>query len=327
MQPDTLIEILEGHKVYVQTHNYPDPDAIASAFGLQEFLRQHGIETILCYEGKVEKLSTKKMFEVFQISIFPIEDIQDMKPEDYIIVVDAQKYNANITDFIGDEVACIDHHPVYNQCEYRYRDIREVGACASIIVDYFKSTNTPLNPQVAAALAYGIKMDTADFTRGSTGFDAKMFSYAFCRADAKLLNEMYKDIMEFQDLKAYGAAIDNVHVYDAVGFAKIPFDCPDALIAIISDFILALDVVTVSIVYAVRSDGMKFSVRSEVEEIDAGVLTRAALEGIGSGGGHKEMAGGFIPAEKVSLLQNNTDYEIEQRFMNVMKQSEKVQEQ
>ena len=319
MQPDALIEILKGHKVYVQTHNYPDPDAIASAFGLQAFLREHGIETILCYEGKVEKLSTKKMFQIFNISSFPIEEIHDMKPEDYIIVVDAQKNNANITDFIGDEVACIDHHPVYAQYEYQYQDIRQVGACASIIAEYFKVTGTPLSPQVAAALAYGIKMDTADFTRGSTGFDAEMFSYVFGKADTKLLNEMYKDVMEFKDLKAYGAAIDNVHVYDALGFAKIPFDCPDALIAIISDFILALDVVTVSVVYAIRSDGIKFSVRSEVEETDAGILTRSALDGIGSGGGHKEMAGGFIPVENVPMLGNDTDYVIEQRFLKHLK--------
>jgi len=33
---------------------------------------------------------------------------------DYIICVDSQKNTGNITDFIGDEVACIDHHPIFN---------------------------------------------------------------------------------------------------------------------------------------------------------------------------------------------------------------------
>lgn len=318
MNPLSLVEIVKGHKVYVQTHNYPDPDAIATAFGLQFFLRQHGIDTTICYEGKVEKLSTKKMFRVFGIQLSNIDDITDMREEDYIIVVDAQKYNANITDFIGDEIACIDHHPTYIACEYKYRDIRDVGACASIIADYFRTTDTPMSPAVAAALAYGIKMDTADFTRGATAFDAQMFAFVFERADIKSLIEMYRDVMEFEDLKAYGAAIDNVHVYDAVGFAQIPFDCPDALIAIISDFILALDVVTVSVVYALRSDGIKFSVRSEVEETDAGQLTKNALAPIGSGGGHKEMAGGFIPLEKQSQLGDDIGYEIEQRFLRVL---------
>lgn len=317
MQPEKLIEVVRGHKVFIQTHNCPDPDAIATAFGLQQFLREYGIEAILCYDGKVEKLSTRKMFDVFGITSYSIEEIPDMKEEDYIIVVDAQKNNANITDFIGDEVACIDHHQVYEKCQYQYEDIRctGVGACSSIIAEYYKVTNTPMSPQVAAALAYGIKMDTADFTRGSSSFDAEMFSYVYAIADTKLMNGMYKDVMEFKDLKAYGAAIDNVHVYDAVGFAKIPFDCPDALVAIISDFILALDVVTVSVVYALRNDGIKFSVRSEVEEIDAGFITRNALNGIGNGGGHMEMAGGFIPIEKVKELGENFDFSIEQRFL------------
>ena len=88
-----------------------------------------------------------------------------------------------------------------------------------------------------------------------------------------------------------------------------------SILAIISDFNLALDVVTVSVVYDVRNDGVKFSVRSEVEEIDAGFITRNALNGIGNGGGHMEMAGGFIPIEKVKELGENFDFSIEQRFL------------
>ncbi|MBO6015730.1 MAG: DHH family phosphoesterase [Lachnospiraceae bacterium] len=318
MKPLELTKILKNHKVYVQTHNYPDPDAIASAFGLQYFLKQHGIDTIICYDGKIEKLSTKKMFDVFGIRVLPIGEIRDMQEEDYIVVVDAQKFNANITDFVGDEIACIDHHPTYYACDYQYKDIRDVGACASIIASYFKETDTPISPEAAAALAYGIKMDTADFTRGATPFDAEMFAYVFERSNANLILQMYRDVMEFADLKAYGAAIDNVQIYDRVGFAQIPFDCPDALVAIISDFILALDVVTVSVVYALRPDGIKFSVRSEVEETDAGDVTKRALAEIGSGGGHKEMAGGFIPTENRSMLGEDSDFYIRRRFLDAI---------
>ncbi len=126
---------------------------------------------------------------------------------------------------------------------------------------------------------------------------------------------MYTNVMEFADLKAYGAAIDNIHVYDGVGFAAIPFDCPDALVAIISDFILSLDVVTVAVVYAVRLDGIKFSVRSERKDVDAGSLVKSALKDIGSGGGHKEMAGGFIVNTQAALFGEDMGYQIETRFM------------
>ncbi len=315
MEPYKLIELLKGHKTYIQTHNFPDPDAIASAYGLQCFLRNHGIETRICYDGRIEKSSTRKMFEVFDINILSKDDTMDMTEEDYIVTVDSQKYNANLTDFIGREVACIDHHPTVFACEYAYKDVRMVGACASIIADYFYQTKTAMNPIVAAALAYGIKMDTADFTRGTTELDIDMFAYVYKLADVDKLKSMYTNVMELSDLKAYGAAIDSIRIYDDVGFAAIPFDCPDALIAIISDFILSLDVVNISVIYAIRTDGIKFSVRSESKKLDAGVITAAALDGYGNGGGHKVMAGGFIPKESVTRLRGDMDYQIEQMFL------------
>ena len=133
MDPLQLVELLRGHRTYIQTHNFPDPDAIASAFGLQHFLNYHGIKADICYDGKIERLSTRKMFDTFHIDILSKEDLDDMKKEDYIVTVDSQKYNTNLTDFIGDEVACIDHHPTVIACEYAYKDVRRIGACATML--------------------------------------------------------------------------------------------------------------------------------------------------------------------------------------------------
>lgn len=302
MDPLQLVELLKGHKNYIQTHNYPDPDAVASAFGLQYFLKHHGVDAQICYDGTVEKLSTKKMFEVFGIDVLPAEEIKGMAKEDYIVAVDSQKYNANLTDLIGDEVACIDHHPTFIECAYKYKDIRTAGACATLIAEYFYRTDTPMDASVAAALAYGIKIDTADFIRGVTNLDIDMFAYVYKQADVDKIVTMYTNVMELNDLKAYGAAIDNICIHDGVGFACIPFDCPDAQIAIISDFILSLNVVDISVIYAVRKDGIKFSVRSERKGIGAGKLIAEVLRNYGNGGGHQVMAGGFIPKENIDLM-------------------------
>lgn len=314
MNPLQLVELLRGHKNYIQTHNYPDPDAVASAFGLQYFLKQHGVEATICYEGTVEKLSTRKMFEVFQIDVLEASQIQDMTEQDYIVAVDSQKYNANLTDLVGDEVACIDHHPTFIECSYQYGDIRRAGACSTLIAQYFYQTSTPMDATVAAALAYGIKVDTADFIRGVTELDLDMFAYVYKQADVDKIKIMYHDVLELDDLKAYGAAIDNIYINDGVGFAWIPLDCPDALIAIISDFILSLNVVDISIVYAVRRDGIKFSVRSEHGDIDAGKMVANVLKDYGSGGGHREMAGGFIPKENMDRI-DGMHARIEEEFM------------
>lgn len=316
MNPDQLIYILSGHKVYIQTHNYPDPDAIASAFGLQCFLKHHGIEADICYDGSIERMSAKKMFSVFGIKAVSASGLTDMTSEDYIVLVDSQKYNANVTDFIGDEVACIDHHPTYFSCDYKYSDIRMVGACASLIAGYFHETDTPMLANVAAALAYGIKMDTDDFIRGATETDVDMFDFVFKQADKAMISAMYSNVMELADLNAYSAAIESIRIYEDVGFAYIPFQCPDAMVAIISDFILSMEIVRISVVYASRPDGVKFSVRSEVtDRVDAGDLVKKALSGKGSGGGHKQMAGGFLPVSTNEAVKRS---EIEQRFMKLI---------
>ena len=97
-----LIAICRERRVYIQTHNIPDPDAIGSAFGLQQLFRLHGIESTICYDGDMDKLSAAKMLEMFGIEMYPDQDIADqMKAEDYIICVDSQKNSGNITDLVG----------------------------------------------------------------------------------------------------------------------------------------------------------------------------------------------------------------------------------
>ncbi|MDO5602107.1 MAG: DHH family phosphoesterase [Oscillospiraceae bacterium] len=318
MDWNKLVSLLQGHRVFIQTHNFPDPDAIASAYGLQVFLKVHGVAATICHTGKIERYSTQQMLALLPIELTEASQIHDMTSDDYIVTVDAQKYNANLTDLPGDEVACIDHHPTFIPCDYAYRDVRIVGSCSTLVAQYFLESGTPLPQEAATALLYGLRIDTADLSRGVTDLDVDMFAMLHKHANQILLRRMHSSTMEFDDLKAYGAAIENIHIFGETGFARIPFDCPDALIAMVSDFILSLSEITCSIVYSVRSDGLKFSVRSEIDAIHCGRLAAAALQGLGSGGGHASMAGGFVPAESYVRLGDSpsiADGALRQRFM------------
>ncbi len=298
-----LIELCKGYHVYIQTHNFPDPDAIASAYGLQKLLGIYGVESKLCYDGRIDKLSASKMLDTFQIQMLPYESLAaDMQETDRIICVDSQKHAGNVTDFIGDEVACIDHHPTFVPMEYKYQDIRITGACATLIAEYYAQSGNKPDSDVATALLYGLKMDTLQFTRGVSELDIQMFGFLFPLCDQEKLTDLERNNMEFTDLKAYGAAIESIELYDTVGFSCIPFSCPDALMGILSDFILALIEVETAVVFCFRKDGIKLSVRSEDPAIHAGNLLYTALKDIGNGGGHASMAGGLISAEHVPGL-------------------------
>ena len=76
-RPDVrdLIDICKGHKVYLQTHNIPDPDAIGSAYGLQEILREYGIDSTICYDGDIDKLSSSKILDMFGIKMYSDESL------------------------------------------------------------------------------------------------------------------------------------------------------------------------------------------------------------------------------------------------------------
>lgn len=320
-----LVELCRGHNIYIQTHNFPDPDAIGSAYGLQKLLLFYEIPSTLCYDGKIDKLSASKMLDIFEIEMLPYESLRpDMREDDYIICVDSQKRSGNVTDFVGDEVACIDHHPIFVPMEYRYQDLRITGACATLIAEYYEKLGREPDRDAATALLYGMKMDTLQFTRGVTELDIKMFEFLFRYCDQEKLSNLERNNMEFDDLKAYGAAIENIELYNRMGFSYIPFSCPDAMIAILSDFILALIEVDVAVVFSYREDGIKLSVRSEDPEIHAGDLIHDALSGIGSGGGHAGMAGGLIKKENEGLLGHYPKDAIRDLFLKVLDEEKRT---
>jgi nanoRNase/pAp phosphatase (c-di-AMP/oligoRNAs hydrolase) len=320
---DKLMELTEAIKgqnnVFIQMHNSPDPDAIGSAFGLQYLLSQKGIQSQICYKGAIDKYNTQKMIDMLGISVVNISEITYMSEEDFIVLVDSQKGNSNLTDFIGHEVASIDHHPTFQKTDYIFQDIRpEIGACSTIIAMYFIHNGISIPVHVATALLYGIKMDTLDLTRGVSHDDLDMFCMLYKLSEIEIINKIQSNTLQFEELIAYGNAIKNIKVYDNVGFANVGIDCPDSLLGTVADFIISIKEVEFAVVYSPRQSGIKFSVRNEIENIDAGKAINVVLNGIGNGGGHKTMAGGFLPSTKL-LEIGEIDSFIEDKFLEIIK--------
>lgn len=184
---EELLSIITKDLVYIQMHNYPDQDALASAYGLQVLLEVKGIKSTICYDGQIDKYNTLKMIELLHIDIYNNKEFT-MEEEDEIILVDGQMGNVNMVNFIGKKVACIDHHPKQEVLEYRFYDIRsEIGACASLIAEYFVDNKIEISMEIATALCYGIKMDTANLSRSGIDLDIDMFCLLYKKADKDIL--------------------------------------------------------------------------------------------------------------------------------------------
>jgi nanoRNase/pAp phosphatase (c-di-AMP/oligoRNAs hydrolase) len=317
-----FIQKFENQHLYIQTHNFPDPDALGSAYGLSRLLEHFHVDSTLCYDGKIDALSTRRILQEFQIEIYSKNQLSEMTSESPIILVDSQKAAGNVTDLIGDEIACIDHHPTLVPIDYIYKDVRMTGSCCTLIAEYFQQLKLVPDAQTATALLYGIKMDTNQFTRGVTELDIQMYAFLNPYINETVLRTVSSNTLEYSDLSAFGAVFQTIQVFDKVGIAHIPFSCPDALIAMTSDFILSLNEVEFVIVYAKRDTDWKFSVRSENDNMDAGEIIHEALLGIGNGGGHACMAGGIIPISVIKEMGRTADTQVCELFLNTIKRIE-----
>lgn len=299
---DTLVELLRQapDEVFLQPHNVPDPDAIASCLGLHYLLEARGIKTAIVYDRNVEKANSLKMLELFNVPMKLASDVHTLGEEDWAVLVDAQKGNANITDLATDEVAAIDHHEDMGDKGYRFSDIRpNVGSCAAIIAEYFFENRINPPPRLATALLYGIFMDTDNLTRGARTLDIDMFYRLYSIADLTIINELRGNELAQEDLGLYADAFKTVEIYDDAGFLSLE-SLNDSLLGAAGDIVVSVSGVNVVVAYSKRTSGVKLSVRSILPAIRANELVRSIVEGVGFGGGHFHMAGGFIPADRMA---------------------------
>lgn len=296
---EALVDLLKQapDEVFIQPHNVPDPDAIAACAGLRFGLSELGIDAPIVFDHAAEKANSLKMLELFNIDMAQASAVASMGGEDWTVLVDAQKGNANLTDLVTEEVAAIDHHELRDGETYRYSDIRpEIGSCSSMIAEYLLDTGIDIPQRIATALIYGMLMDTNGLTRGADALDIEMFYRLYRLADIGMINELKGNEISKEDLLDYAKAFEEVETYGQIGFIRVE-DAHDSLLGTAGDIVSTIAGVNIVVAYSPRPDGVKFSVRSITDQVPANEMVRALLKGIGFGGGHHSMAGGFLPTE------------------------------
>ena len=287
---------LRRNKLYIQTHDFPDQDAIASAFALQKLLGRYGYRAGIIYAGELQRQSLAEMVRCLGIKLNKAA-AHASKPGDHIIIVDGCKGSRNVSDLPGAEIAVIDHHRTPAPGKTPFRDIRSAyGACSTIIFDYYRAAKAAVPRRVATALLVGISIDTAFLTRGVSKRDMEAFYLLHKQADNQLACRLLRNNTELNDLPQFRAALSRLIVVDSFAFCYLPGGCGQNLLAILGDFFLSLKEVTFAAVCANNGDRVNVSMRSEDKSWNAAEVLKAALAGQGAGGGHHDMAGGVIRA-------------------------------
>ncbi len=293
---DKLIKSFQTEKlVYIQPHNYPDHDAIASAYGLQYLFEQFDIKSKIVYLGDIERNSLNQMIE--KLSIETYQSYPEMTEKDKIIIVDGCKGNRNVTDLIGSEVAVIDHHEVSKKDleNISFIDIRnQLGSCSTIIASYFDEMKIEIPPKIATAFMIGLNMDTSNLTRGLHSTDLHYFAKLYFKTDIDFVQSILRNFSTFNDLKHYIYLIENLQSKNTIAFCYFPGGCSINTLGILADFVLALEEIDLVVLCAKNAGKVNFSSRNEAPNWNSSLIVQELLEGIGVGGGHSHMAGGTV---------------------------------
>lgn len=292
-----LKQLLDYDEIVVQCHDNPDADAIASGFGVYTYLKDHGKKVRFVYGGKYALQKSNLVLMVSELRI-PIEYVESLKKPQLLVTVDCQYGEGNVTRFDADCVAVIDHHQVSGELPKLSEVRSNLGACATVVRELLRMEGVDINDdkKLSTALYYGLLTDTNNFTEISHPMDKDLRDDAVF--EHSTITRFRNANLSLKELEIAGMALIgydyNADYRYAIAEAK---PCDPNVLGMISDLMLEVDAVDTCLVYSILPFGVKISVRSCVKEVKASELAEVITEGIGSGGGHLEKAGGFIQME------------------------------
>ena len=297
--------------IVIQCHDNPDADALGSAFALYTYLLQNGKKPRMIYSGFdfIKKSNLRLMVETLKI---PVEHIKEPISPELLVCVDCQYGQGNVYKFEAGSVAVIDHHLKVTD-DFGHGIIESnLGSCSTLVWKLLSEEDFDFaaNPNVSTALYYGLFSDTNSFTEINHPLDKDMRDYLSPFCDMAVISRLRNCNLSFEELEIAGVALlRNYNDFNKRYALFKAEDCDPNILGFISDIALQVDTVDICVVYSQRGNGAKLSVRSCSREVMASEYAEYLTNGVGSGGGHRDKAGGFIQKAAIDLMGISiTDY-------------------
>lgn len=323
-----VLEECRGQRHIVVIQNYPDPDAISTGFAYKIISATFGIEVDILYAGQISHPENIALVKLLDIEMRKWDPSFDLNSYQGCVFVDNQGTTAGpIVDGIQakgiPELIVVDHHESQERLSPRFKDIRKVGATATIFADYFEEGLLTLEKSkkehvmVATALMHGIKTDTMGFiTAGPEDFQAASYLSKF--VDSDLLAQITRQARSKQTMEIIQKSLANranKEGYSIAGIGYLRCEDRDA-IPQAADFLLTEENVHTAIVFGVISGNdtegelLTGSMRTSKITVDPDEFLKEVFGKDPAGrhfGGGKKTAGGFeIP---IGFLSGGEDHE------------------
>ena len=167
----------KGDKVAIFLQDNPDPDAIGSALGFHYFIRKvnPGLQIDIFHGAEVSHPQNRTMVNLLNVSMKRVDsnkDYADYSLKIFVDVASAGKKNLQSCSVKPDII--VDHHEDDPDGDYILKDIRNVGATATLICDYILKAGFDFAEDaedevlVATALFFGIENDTWNLVAENT---------------------------------------------------------------------------------------------------------------------------------------------------------------
>jgi nanoRNase/pAp phosphatase (c-di-AMP/oligoRNAs hydrolase) len=292
--------ILPANSALIITHDYPDPDCLASAFGVSQLLSYWGVKSsVISFGGFVGRAENRAMIRVLNIPTVPFV-LTEIKDYDRIILVDCFPNKGNVPLPANTKVhAVIDHHPNHPPENAPYfHDIRkEFGATSTIITKYLIHADCPISPKLATAMFYGIKTDTGDMRRENVQEDVECYKLLFDIMDHRLLSRIENPDRDEEFFRILHRAVESTTTSESFGYTYLGNVSTPDYVAEMADLFHSLERLEWMVCSGVFKNHIFFSIRSKTHDTAGIIAEQVATMLGGSGGGHARVAAGRIPVD------------------------------
>ncbi len=348
----------ERHILVIQ--DFPDPDALSSAWAYQIIAEQYGIQSEIVYAGT---LSHQENIALVKLTGLPAKRWGpqmlrecDLSVYQGCVLVDSQGTNSQLMPLVKQAhvpiLVVIDHHSKQDELQAEFMDIRpQMRATATILTQYlqaglieFNNTNQT-HVKCATALMHGIRSDTMGLLQAQET-DYLSAAYLSRIYDHQLLTSVLQSarsrrVMEIIERSLQNRMIQNNFSIAGVGYLR--YEDRDA-IPQAADFLVTEENVHTALVYGIVHDTANDielvigSLRTGKLTLDPDEFLKETLGKDNQGryyGGGRNMAGGFeIPVGFLSGYNNQADYtklkwevydyQIKQKFLSFINPDHKV---
>jgi len=314
------LESIDG-TLGVFMHDNPDPDAIAAGVTLCHVADHFGVEAEACYFGDISHQENRAFVNLLDFDLRNVRKGDDFEYDAYALVDhSAPGVNDQLPEDTPIEVI-IDHHPPKTEVNATYVDLREdVGAASTIMVDYLQGYAMDVPEAVATGLLYGVRVDTKDFSREITTEDFEAGAWLVARADTDVLERVESPSISADTLDTIARAIQRRTLEGSILASCVGAISDRDALAQAADRLLAMEGVTVTIVYGFMDGTVYISTRARGSDIDLGETLRQAFSDVGSAGGHHDMAGAQLTLGLFDQLEGPDEETLANLVENVVNQ-------